>query len=80
MTELSFDSIMRSGEHQGISLGDTDPAIALELYRFMVRLRKVQEELIKEYRPADEMRCPVHFCIGQEAMPAALSMLAEKDD
>src|SRR5438552_8385889 len=26
------------------------------------------------------MRCPVHFCIGQEAVPAALSTLVHSDD
>ena len=31
----------------------------------MLRLRKCEEALAKEYHPADEMKCPVHFCIGQ---------------
>jgi pyruvate dehydrogenase E1 component alpha subunit len=26
------------------------------------------------------MRCPVHFCVGQEAVPAALSLLLRDDD
>ncbi len=33
-----------------------------------------------EYHPADEMRCPMHFCIGQESVPAALSLLLHQDD
>lgn len=33
-----------------------------------------------EYHPADEMRCPVHFCIGQEAASAALNQLVRADD
>jgi pyruvate dehydrogenase E1 component alpha subunit len=36
--------------------------------------------LAQEYHPADEMRCPVHFCIGQEAVPAALSVLLREQD
>lgn len=32
------------------------------------------------YHPADEMRCPMHFCIGQESTPAALSLLVRKSD
>lgn len=49
------------------------------LWRQMVRIRRMEEALMKEY-PAGEMRCPMHFCIGQEAMPAALSLLVEQDD
>jgi pyruvate dehydrogenase E1 component alpha subunit len=26
------------------------------------------------------MRCPIHFCVGQEAVPAALSLLVQRDD
>ena len=31
--------------------------------------------MIAEYHVADEMKCPIHFCVGQEAAPAALSEL-----
>src|SRR6185503_5574181 len=47
---------------------------------FMLRLRRCEEALAREYHPADEMRCPVHFCVGQEAVPAALSLLLRDDD
>jgi len=33
-----------------------------------------------EYHPAEEMRCPIHFCIGQESIPAALSALIGAED
>ena len=33
-----------------------------------------------EYHPADEMRCPMHFCVGQEAMPAALAQVLRRND
>lgn len=56
------------------------PEVALQLYSEMVRLRVMEEELLKEYHPADEMRCPVHFCIGQEAAPAAVSLLITAED
>jgi len=54
--------------------------ILLNLYSQMVQLRRCEEALIKEYHPADEMRCPVHFCVGQEGVPAALSLLIKKED
>ncbi len=40
----------------------------------------MEESLLAEYHPAEEMRCPIHFCIGQEAVPAALSELVRPDD
>jgi TPP-dependent pyruvate/acetoin dehydrogenase alpha subunit len=68
------------GRYQDLSLDGVSPDLSMELYRFMVRLRRSEEALIDAYHPADEMRCPVHFCVGQEAMPAALSAVLEKDD
>ena len=46
----------------------------------MQRLRICEEELEREYHPKDQMRCPVHFCSGQEAVPASLSILMKKND
>ena len=43
-------------------------------------VRNVQKEIIKRYHPADNMKCPMHFCTGQEIMPAAISSLLNKDD
>ena len=45
-------------------------ATELKLYGEMLRIRRTEEALMREYHPADEMRCPVHFCVGQEG-PAA---------
>tara|TARA_Y100000590_G_scaffold468402_1_gene651052 strand:- start:1758 stop:2870 length:1113 start_codon:yes stop_codon:yes gene_type:complete len=54
--------------------------VLLRLYYFMKRLRICEVELEKEYHPADQMRCPIHFCVGQEAIPAALSEILNKND
>lgn len=62
------------------SVDTIPPDVAIQLYTEMVRLRVMEEELIKQYHPADEMRCPVHFCIGQEAAPAAVSLLITPED
>ncbi|MQF94306.1 MAG: thiamine pyrophosphate-dependent dehydrogenase E1 component subunit alpha [SAR202 cluster bacterium] len=43
-------------------------------------MRRVQEALVAEYHPADEIRCPVHFCIGQEAPPAGVAASLRSDD
>jgi len=62
------------------SINGVSRATALELYRSMVRIRRSQEALIQEYHPADEMRCPVHFCVGQEAAPAGVCVNLKADD
>jgi len=40
---------------------------ALEIYRKMVLVRKCQESIIAEY-PKDEIKTPVHLCVGMEAI------------
>src|SRR6476660_1169688 len=52
----------------------------LQLYRMMQLIRRVEERLMAEYHPADQMRCPMHFCVGQESAPAVLSQLLRPGD
>lgn len=52
----------------------------VRLYRMMQLIRRSQEQLIAKYHPEDEMRCPVHFCVGQESVPAAMSLLVRETD
>ncbi|NQV44700.1 MAG: thiamine pyrophosphate-dependent dehydrogenase E1 component subunit alpha [Rhodospirillales bacterium] len=54
--------------------------IPIQLYREMQLIRRSQEIIGEEYHPADEMRCPIHLCIGQEAAPAALSLHLKSED
>jgi 2-oxoisovalerate dehydrogenase E1 component len=42
------------------------PATAVALYRSMLRIRRVEEAIAERYA-GNEMRCPVHLSIGQEA-------------
>ena len=80
MDEISHEAILKMGRYRDLSISGIDTELVKGLYRFMLRLRRCEEALMKEYHPADEMRCPVHFCIGQEAVPAALSLLLAQDD
>jgi TPP-dependent pyruvate/acetoin dehydrogenase alpha subunit len=80
MPRISHQSLLTAGRYRDLSLRGTDPAIVTQLHSFMVRLRRCEEALAEEYHPADEMRCPVHFCIGQEAVPAAVSALLTRED
>ena len=52
----------------------------LKLFSFRIRLRNIEIQLSEEYHPADQIRCPVHFCIGQEAIPAAISLNVNDKD
>src|SRR5262245_42976663 len=61
-------------------MSDTALRTPLDLYRMMYLIRRAEEILMAEYHPADEMRCPMHFCVGQEAMPAALSCVMRRTD
>jgi pyruvate dehydrogenase E1 component alpha subunit len=78
--ELSHRTLHLSGHYRELRLeGLTDEA-ALTLYRQMLRLRRTEEALLAEYHPAEQMRCPIHFCIGQESIPAALSAVIGTTD
>ncbi|MFH1957671.1 MAG: thiamine pyrophosphate-dependent dehydrogenase E1 component subunit alpha [bacterium] len=51
----------------------------VEIYRRMLKIRMVQQRIEKEY-PKDEMKTPVHLCIGQEAIPVGVCINLKKDD
>jgi len=50
------------------------------IYYNLNLIRLVQKEIIRRYHPADHMKCPMHFCTGQEIMPSAISSLLKKED
>jgi TPP-dependent pyruvate/acetoin dehydrogenase alpha subunit len=42
-----------------------------DLYKGMLRIRLLEERIVELY-PEQQMRCPVHICIGQEAVATAV--------
>lgn len=44
----------------------------LVLFKTMLRIRRVEERLADRYQE-QQMRCPMHLCIGQEAVAAGVS-------
>jgi pyruvate dehydrogenase E1 component alpha subunit len=80
VTGITHQSLLEAGRYREQRIEPGEEKIAATLHRFMLRLRMCEEALAQEYHPADEMRCPVHFCVGQEAVPAALSVLLRDDD
>ena len=56
-----------------------DPSLATNLFREMLRIRMIEEEIAKRYRD-ETMRCPVHLSIGQEAVPVGISAVLRRSD
>ncbi|HEX7447889.1 MAG TPA: thiamine pyrophosphate-dependent dehydrogenase E1 component subunit alpha [Pirellulales bacterium] len=50
-----------------------------QLYRTMLRIRLVEEGIAAIYAE-QQMRCPVHLCVGQEAICAGVCQLLGRDD
>jgi TPP-dependent pyruvate/acetoin dehydrogenase alpha subunit len=53
--------------------------LARPLYRTMLRIRMVEEGIAAFY-PEQQMRCPVHLCIGQEAVAAGVCAHLDAND
>jgi TPP-dependent pyruvate/acetoin dehydrogenase alpha subunit len=49
------------------------------LYETMLTIRRFEERVVALY-PEQEMKCPVHFCIGQEAIAAGVCVHLKKED
>lgn len=56
-----------------------DPQIRRRMLHDMLRIRMVEEEIVRRYGE-QEMRCPTHICIGQEAPPAGVSVHLRRTD
>ncbi|HEX5444985.1 MAG TPA: thiamine pyrophosphate-dependent dehydrogenase E1 component subunit alpha [Pirellulales bacterium] len=50
-----------------------------QLYRTMLRIRLVEKGIAASYAE-QQMRCPVHLCIGQEAIASGVCQLLGNDD
>jgi TPP-dependent pyruvate/acetoin dehydrogenase alpha subunit len=55
------------------------PEVSLRLYRGMLRIRIVEEKIAQVYAE-QEMRCPVHLCVGQEAIAVGVCANLEPTD
>jgi len=53
--------------------------LLIRLHRGMLRVRMVEEGIVERY-PEQEMRCPVHLCIGQEAVEVGACAALERRD
>jgi TPP-dependent pyruvate/acetoin dehydrogenase alpha subunit len=56
-----------------------DPGAPKDLYARMLRIRLVEEKIAELY-PEQQMRCPVHLSVGQEAVAVGVCAALEPDD
>lgn len=56
-----------------------EPEFKKKLYYDMLRIRLVEEKIAERYHE-QEMRCPVHLCIGQEAIAVGVCANLRKED
>src|SRR5258706_1831504 len=59
--------------------GAVDRDLPARLHREMLRIRLVEERIVVLY-PEQEMRCPVHLCIGQEAIAVGACAALDRRD
>jgi pyruvate dehydrogenase E1 component alpha subunit len=60
---------------------DLGPEALLRHFREMLRIRMVEEEIAAIYPIEEqEMRCPVHLSVGQEAVAVGVSAALRRDD
>jgi len=65
--------------YQPTPYGDISPTTVLAMYEMMLRIRLVEEKIAEVY-PEQEMRCPTHLSIGQEAVAAGVCATLRNDD
>jgi pyruvate dehydrogenase E1 component alpha subunit len=51
----------------------------IDIYRRLVRLRLVEQKVAEEYGK-QQMRCPVHLCVGQEAISVGAAFTLKQND
>lgn len=56
-----------------------DPKTHIALYERMLRIRLLEQRIVDLY-PEQQMRCPVHLCIGQEAVSAGVCASLRRTD
>jgi len=61
------------------SVNSTPAETLKKLYEIMLRIRRFEERVIEVY-PLQDMKTPVHLCIGEEAVAAGICMNLRRDD
>jgi pyruvate dehydrogenase E1 component alpha subunit len=78
--KLSHKNLKKISIRNKISITNKNKNLAIKLFKFIAFVRKIETSLEENYHPHDKMKCPIHFCHGQECVPASLSLLLKKED
>lgn len=70
---------MMLGDLQRYGLKTVTKLLLMQMYSTMLRIRMFEEKVVELY-PEQEMKCPVHLCIGQEAIAAGVCLNLKKAD
>jgi len=62
-----------------VAVESIDPKLLERLYRSLLRIRRVEEEIARLY-PGNDIKSPVHLSIGQEAVSVGVCEALEPDD
>ncbi len=62
-----------------VNVNDITPALLQGMYKTMLRIR-LFEERVADLIEAEEIKCPCHLCIGQEAIATGVCAALEKED
>lgn len=57
----------------------TSTSFLKKIYHCLIKIRRFEERIVQLY-PKQEIRCPVHLCIGQEAIAAGVCLNLERKD
>ncbi|MFC1929131.1 thiamine pyrophosphate-dependent dehydrogenase E1 component subunit alpha [Chloroflexota bacterium] len=63
----------------GTKFNDISPEVLRKLYLLMLKIQKVELKVDELYHE-DEMKTPVHLCLGQEAIAAGVCLNLNTDD
>jgi len=75
---VKFSKVPKSVKYD-TKIKDISKEVLQELYRIMLKIQKVESKVAELYHE-DEMRTPVHLCLGQEAVAAGVCIHLNKDD
>lgn len=65
--------------YNNVSLKDVPSHILIDLLRTMLLIRRFEEKIVDVY-PEQNMKTPVHLCIGEEAIAAGVCSNLQKED
>jgi pyruvate dehydrogenase E1 component alpha subunit len=56
-----------------------DARILKKMFYHLLRIRRIEEKIVELY-PRQQMRCPVHLCVGQEAVAVGVCQTLRDED